>query len=235
MFSTYVRSERASTVNFNPLESLIMSDKTLIARLQPNESHCDFTLDGARLQLMADDWTGCVAVYQFDEANPRDVGGGKPDWAVAQEIIGASTPELAFWGGYLRAVCFTARKEHVNEDGDPGVGDDLFSGRDDEEWQAHLETVVENLVDGDDLASLHESAMEFFTNAVAEGLLDVESDDLEAAGADFHLTRNGHGAGYLVGDWDQPRATLLREAAMFYGPCELTVISRVVTSVDIGG
>ena len=42
------------------------------------------------------------------------------------------------------------------------------------------------------------------------------------AGHDFHLTRNGLGAGFWDGtDWPEPAATLLTEAAHSLGGCEL--------------
>ena len=36
---------------------------------------------------------------------------------------------------------------------------------------------------------------------------------IEQAGHDFWLTRNGHGAGFWDGDWPEPAATELTEAA----------------------
>ena len=43
------------------------------------------------------------------------------------------------------------------------------------------------------------------------------------AGHDFWLTRNGHGAGFWDGDWCEPAATALTEAAHAAGSCELYV------------
>lgn len=43
------------------------------------------------------------------------------------------------------------------------------------------------------------------------------------AGHDFWLTRNGHGAGFWDGDWPEPAATELTEAAKRYGECALYV------------
>ena len=41
------------------------------------------------------------------------------------------------------------------------------------------------------------------------------------AGHDFWLTRNGHGAGFWDGDWPEPQATDLTEAAREFNQCDL--------------
>lgn len=40
---------------------------------------------------------------------------------------------------------------------------------------------------------------------------------LERGGHDFWLTRNGHGAGFWDGDWEDPAATRLSESAKEFG------------------
>ena len=45
--------------------------------------------------------------------------------------------------------------------------------------------------------------------------------DLARAGHDFWLTRNGHGAGYWDGDWPEPAATRLTDAAQACGEVDL--------------
>lgn len=45
----------------------------------------------------------------------------------------------------------------------------------------------------------------------------------EKAGHDFWLTRNGHGAGFWDGDWKEPAATRLTDAAKAFGSCDLYV------------
>lgn len=45
----------------------------------------------------------------------------------------------------------------------------------------------------------------------------------EYAGHDFWLTRNGHGAGFWDGDWRQPIASELTDAAHAFGEFELYV------------
>lgn len=43
------------------------------------------------------------------------------------------------------------------------------------------------------------------------------------AGHDFWLTRNGHGAGFWDGDWQEPAATRLTDAAHAYGSVDLYI------------
>jgi hypothetical protein len=45
----------------------------------------------------------------------------------------------------------------------------------------------------------------------------------EAAGHDFWLTRNHHGAGFWDGDWPEPQAAILTEAAHDFGEFDLYV------------
>ena len=48
-------------------------------------------------------------------------------------------------------------------------------------------------------------------------------DDLYQAGIDFWLTRNHHGAGFWDGDWPEPNATKLTDAAHRFGAFNLWV------------
>lgn len=51
-----------------------------------------------------------------------------------------------------------------------------------------------------------------------------ESERVAAmAGHDFWLTRNGHGVGFWDGDWPEPAATALDNAAKAFGSCDLYV------------
>lgn len=45
-----------------------------------------------------------------------------------------------------------------------------------------------------------------------------EYTDDELAGFDLALTRNGHGAGFWDGGWEEPAASTLTEAAKRFGP-----------------
>lgn len=47
--------------------------------------------------------------------------------------------------------------------------------------------------------------------------------DLEQGGHDFWLTRNGHGCGYWDGDWAEPHATELTDAAHRCGEFNLYI------------
>ena len=50
-----------------------------------------------------------------------------------------------------------------------------------------------------------------------------EYSDDEYAGYDFLLTRNGHGAGFWDGDWEEPIATQLTERSKEFGETNLLV------------
>lgn len=47
--------------------------------------------------------------------------------------------------------------------------------------------------------------------------------EAQQAGHDFWLTRNHHGAGFWDGDWLEPAATALTNAAHAFGECNLYV------------
>jgi hypothetical protein len=65
---------------------------------------------------------------------------------------------------------------------------------------------------------LEEEALAFL-----EANEDDIGDELEQAGHDFWLTRNGHGAGFWDGDWPEPAATRLTDASKVYGGVDLYV------------
>ena len=48
-------------------------------------------------------------------------------------------------------------------------------------------------------------------------------DELERAGHDFWLTRNGHGAGFWDGDWPDDVGQRLTEASDVYGSVDLYI------------
>ena len=52
---------------------------------------------------------------------------------------------------------------------------------------------------------------------------DAIGDELEQAGHDFWLTRNGHGAGFWDGDWEDNIGQRLTEASDVYGSVDLYV------------
>lgn len=51
----------------------------------------------------------------------------------------------------------------------------------------------------------------------------LSRDAETAAGHDFWLTRNGHGAGFWDGDWPEPQGAMLAEAAKAFGNVDLYV------------
>jgi hypothetical protein len=53
--------------------------------------------------------------------------------------------------------------------------------------------------------------------------LDDIANDLERAGHDFWLTRNGHGAGFWDGDWDDEIGGRLTKASYAYGSVDLYI------------
>jgi hypothetical protein len=67
-----------------------------------------------------------------------------------------------------------------------------------------------------------------------ESFGDLIADDLERAGHDFWLTRNGHGAGFWDGDWQQPMPTEHESAGRYRTVGEfLTAMSKPYGSVDL--
>ena len=53
------------------------------------------------------------------------------------------------------------------------------------------------------------------------------------AGHDFWLTRNGHGAGFWDGDWQEPAATRLTAAAEAFGDFHFWVKDGVISGEQI--
>lgn len=53
--------------------------------------------------------------------------------------------------------------------------------------------------------------------AFQEDHWDDISDDLDQAGHDFYLTRNGHGCGFWDGDWPEDVGRRLTESSKVYG------------------
>jgi hypothetical protein len=95
----------------------------------------------------------------------------------------------------------------------------------------YLETALwsSNDVDGESL-DVHDVA-DIAPATLAEMVADCKafqvshhddiSDDLEQAGHDFWLTRNGHGAGFWDGDWPDNVGKRLTEASEVYGEYNL--------------
>ncbi len=73
-------------------------------------------------------------------------------------------------------------------------------------------------IDPDTLAKMVADCQQF----QAEHREDI-CNDVEGAGHDFWLTRNGHGAGFWDGDWPEPRGERLTEACESFGEVWLYV------------
>lgn len=77
--------------------------------------------------------------------------------------------------------------------------------------------------------SLHDIAPESLgvvvreCEAFQEQYWDNVASDLERAGHDFWLTRNGHGAGFWDGDWPKTDGKILTDASCEYGVCDLYI------------
>ena len=53
--------------------------------------------------------------------------------------------------------------------------------------------------------------------------VDLADEDLETAGHDFWLTRNGHGAGFWDGDYEKEKGARLTEDSKVYGELHIWV------------
>lgn len=110
----------------------------------------------------------------------------------------ATTTLDAFTRAYLHAAAFT-------EDPDPGQGE-------------YPEPAIEDL-DPDFVRQARDDCRRFQSECWE--LIDPDSEptyeQLSHAGRDFWYTRNGYGCGFWDGDWPEPAATVLTDAAHAYG------------------
>jgi hypothetical protein len=93
-----------------------------------------------------------------------------------------------FLKGYILGIGFTSS----NEDGDNwfGAGSGEFTD------YVGFDEIVE-AIGTESMNQVLEDVLAFLKSA--HHLID--QSDMEAAGTDFHLTRNSHGAGFWDGDW----------------------------------
>lgn len=99
--------------------------------------------------------------------------------------------------------------------------------------RAYLECALWSSTDGETALDDSYGISDFTPEALVRAVEDCASfqervsehicDNLELAGHDFWLTRNGHGAGFWDGDWPESSETLLTELAQSYGDCYLYV------------
>lgn len=73
-----------------------------------------------------------------------------------------------------------------------------------------------------DCAKFEAEQGETIRAAIATGeIMPGDGDPRGTAAHDFWLTRNGHGAGFWDGDWPEPMADTLTQAAKAFGECNL--------------
>lgn len=104
----------------------------------------------------------------------------------------------AFTQGYVEALFFT---ESGGEADGKEIGDAGFAD-----------------LDPDALAKILADCAKFQdSRAWVDTLEGHQGADEEHAGRDFWYTRNGHGCGFWDGDWPEPYATQLTDAAKAFG------------------
>lgn len=97
--------------------------------------------------------------------------------------------------------------------------------------EAYIDAALFSEVDGDgdpldanhDVHSIHPDTLAKMVADCAAFQAAHPTDDESQAGHDFWLTRNGHGAGFWDGDWPEPLAGTLTDAAHAFGECDLCI------------
>jgi hypothetical protein len=135
---------------------------------------------------------------------------GLEDW----QTVGAWLNGFGeFWEGYLLGLAFTGQEEIEGEDNPEPIfhnpGGDISEVVDTGE--------LEGKIPDDTLADLYGDCVSFYLDA-----LPLIGKDYNRAGSDFHLTRNGHGAGFWDGDWEE-NGDKLTELSKPYGTAELVL------------
>ena len=110
---------------------------------------------------------------------------------------------------FLRAYLITALWSSVDEDQNPfdsNYSVDDFSSEQKEKARK-------------DCSKFIEENTQILADAIATGnvIAGPDFDEYERAAHDFWLTRNGHGAGFWDGDWPEPFAEQLTQAAEKFG------------------
>ena len=123
----------------------------------------------------------------------------------------ASEPSEDNLADMLRAYGECALWSSTDDDGEP-----LDAGRD--FFDLPPETVEAMRADVERFARAHASAIESWP-----GKSERNPDPYGAAGHDLWLNRNGHGCGFWDGDWPEPAATELDQAAKAMGGVDLYV------------
>jgi hypothetical protein len=109
-----------------------------------------------------------------------------------------------FTNAYIEAALWSTNDESTPDGGVPF--DNNYSVQD-----IAPETLARMVADCDAFQKAHS---EHFG---AEGAHATAGDGWAQAGHDFWLTREGHGAGFWDGDWKEPGASIMCEAAKAFG------------------
>ncbi len=125
-----------------------------------------------------------------------------------------------FRNGYIDCALWSTLDESRDDGGDP-LENSCGAGDIDPETMAAIER------DCDSFYAKHGGDSGFFDDACAQADgPDRNGDWITAdmrAGHDFWLTRNGHGAGFWDGDWNDPHGDALTESAKSYGEVDLYI------------
>lgn len=112
-----------------------------------------------------------------------------------------------FWQAYCDALCWTSRTED---------GEALFpcEGEFTDHYNGQQE--INRLLDSKDVEQLKETAANFFNDN-----RHLFAEQWKQAGQDFHLSRNGHGAGFFDRDCYNGEENELQQLAKQHGTLEL--------------
>jgi hypothetical protein len=122
-----------------------------------------------------------------------------------------------FTRAYLEAALWTSTDETNPDQGGEPLDDNY------EIEDIEPDTLAEMMADcakfqADNAALINDD------NVAVVALADHSCD--ARAGHDFWLTRNGHGAGFWDGDWNEPAATKLTDAASAFGEYNITASGK---------
>ena len=127
----------------------------------------------------------------------------------------------AFTQGYIEALFFTEEESLAGEDGgDAPYSQSAVKGFGDLAPEALARIIADCAAFTASPAYVAAKAAWDDTTADESRLAGFPMDEETRAGHDFWLTRNGHGAGFWDGDWPEPHASALNDAAKAFGEAE---------------
>lgn len=120
---------------------------------------------------------------------------------------------------FLRAYIITALWSSHDESDETG-GEPMDSNYDESDLSPETREKMAR-----DCQRFWDQNAETINAAIATGEVRCgpDFDEYGRAAHDFWLTRNGHGAGFWDGDWPEPYAEKLTDAAHAFGECDLYV------------